>query len=158
MFRQLKCRTLLAAAGLVACGAEDAKTTNAVTPERAETQVSLQDGGAPDGRRMGDAAVECLSGVACVDGGYVPWQNICVYSVTEVPSAGLYQVCVVDDHGNAGLVMIRGDRAIANRGWTHSAYGNGLFASTLTDAGMQQCSEITARLSDPLHCVPKNER
>ncbi len=57
------------------------------------------------------------------------------------PSAGLYEICLVDPAGNGYIATIGGSVLIDMPGWTHSAYGGVVIPSTLTPAGTTLCNQ-----------------
>lgn len=92
----------------------------------------------------------CSPLTACVDGAPTLVADVCIRSAQEAvanPSAGLYRVCLADDRGRLLLAILTGDQIVTNAGWTHSAYGNGLVASTLSAADEARCTQAKLALS-----------
>lgn len=71
--------------------------------------------------------------------------NFCTHQKWPThPSAGVYQVCLVDPQNNVYRIMLGGSVLIDMPGWTHSAYGGVPLASTLTPAGSAFCNQLDA--------------
>jgi hypothetical protein len=88
-------------------------------------------------------STQCEPRPVCADGTNETWPDVCVRSVTAIPSAGIRSVCVVDADGKMALLALRGDLMVTNEGWTQSG-GNGPVRSTLSVEDEQRCQAMLA--------------
>lgn len=141
-------RAVVSAVVLASCTGE---TTNddASNDGKNLQNSSPEDASADGGSSNASNGIECFLATVCVDG-LVPeeWAAVCVSASTDLVSAAVYKVCVVDGRGVLGVLQLRGDQRVLNAGWTHSAYGNGNIASTLSPQDEVKCSASLTNFGD----------
>ena len=79
----------------------------------------------------------CDDKPVCVNGVKQIWPKVCEQSLTEIPSASINPVCLVDERGNVGLAFMSGSMAVTNKGWGSSGYGQ--IADTLSPNAQASC-------------------
>jgi hypothetical protein len=89
----------------------------------------------------------CADKSVCVNGVKQVWPKVCEQSLTEIPSASINSVCLVDERGNVGLTFMTGSNAVTNKGWGSSGYG--LIADTLGPNAQASCDAQRAALPTP---------
>lgn len=94
----------------------------------------------------------CSDMRVCVDHMRVTWMGVCVASSAEEASAGLHTICLVNDKGDLGVAQVRGDKVVTNARWTHSSYGTGAVASTLSPDNEARCTEALEAITDWSAC------
>lgn len=119
------CSLVLAMAALggsLACGGDDTK------PEPSGPANQPASGCAPISGMRYCATSMCFEESA-------PLSGVCA-TESDPPSSGLHVVCLVSPEGALYNAWVQGSSVIEGTGWTHSAYGNGLVPSTLSEADL----------------------
>ena len=89
---------------------------------------------------------DCTDRAVCANGTRQIWPGVCIASIAppDSPGAGVSLVCVENDRGEVGLLSMRSDQAVTNKGWFNSAHG--LFPDALSPDGRAKCEAQRAAL------------